>query len=454
MNVYTRIQILSSVLALTLAGFLGVVTSGCRGGTGSECVADSDCELGDLCLKRTQVIEGERYEELWGTCHVDDDDDLIPNDGDLSGSSLDRRCGVHVTSDPETGVQTVFEKVIGDCDDNCPDVSNARFSRRFVCMAKDDCCPASESAKEKATKFDRCADITDQTDTCSSCFSGENPTPKICYLGSSDGFDLDSRGCVHCRPLEEKIACATTADCNSAITAGRLPKPACSGKWQCTVNMADGTKSGFCKFFPKLVEMEDDDGYSQLWQLDSDWDGLGDECDNCPQSPNGLECKNPIFQLRCDVNQDGLITPAELMLGEQANRDGDRYGDACDLCPDLSDNDNGDLDHDGIGNPCDNDDDGDGVCDPGIVADDCHGSDNCPEIWNSSQHDMDHDGKGDECDSDADGDGVREDGDGSGVAGDNPCVGGNRRNCDDNCPGVRNSSQADENNNGIGDDCE
>jgi hypothetical protein len=47
--------------------------------------------------------------------------------------------------------------------------------------------------------------------------------------------------------------------------------------------------------------------------------------------------------------------------------------------------------------------------------------------------------RGPACDSDLDG--VRDDGDGSGVAGDNPCVGPQTQNCDDNCPYVANPDQ-------------
>jgi len=44
---------------------------------------------------------------------------------------------------------------------------------------------------------------------------------------------------------------------------------------------------------------------------------------------------------------------------------------------------------------------------------------------------------------DRDGDLIPDDGDQSGVAGDNPCVGGATANCDDNCAGMQNASQAD-----------
>jgi subtilisin family serine protease len=55
---------------------------------------------------------------------------------------------------------------------------------------------------------------------------------------------------------------------------------------------------------------------------------------------------------------------------------------------------------------------------------------------------------------DDDGDGILDDGDNSGVAGDNRCIGGNTYGCDDNCQFYPNPDQADANNNGLGDFCE
>ncbi|MHC4444261.1 MAG: thrombospondin type 3 repeat-containing protein [Planctomycetota bacterium] len=91
------------------------------------------------------------------------------------------------------------------------------------------------------------------------------------------------------------------------------------------------------------------------------------------------------------------------------------------------------------------DSDGDGIEDT---------ADNCPQVSNADQLDTDGDVSGDACDPDDDNDGILDDGDSSGVAGDNLCTGGNFNNCDDNCPLISNAQQEDINNNGIGNACE
>jgi hypothetical protein len=55
---------------------------------------------------------------------------------------------------------------------------------------------------------------------------------------------------------------------------------------------------------------------------------------------------------------------------------------------------------------------------------------------------------------DSDMDGIPDDGDNSGVAGDNPCADGQTTNCDDNCPQAANADQSDGDDDGSGDVCD
>ncbi|MFT4535139.1 MAG: hypothetical protein ACI9P5_002504 [Saprospiraceae bacterium] len=64
----------------------------------------------------------------------------------------------------------------------------------------------------------------------------------------------------------------------------------------------------------------------------------------------------------------------------------------------------------------------------------CNGMDNCPGLANEDQEDNDNDGIGDVCDSDDDNDGILDE--------------------DDNCPTVPNENQDDTDNDGIGDACD
>jgi LPXTG-motif cell wall-anchored protein len=104
--------------------------------------------------------------------------------------------------------------------------------------------------------------------------------------------------------------------------------------------------------------------------VDTDNDGVPDDEDNCPNTPNP----------------------------DQEDADGDGVGDACDNCPDAANPGQEDADGDGVGDACDN-------CsntpnpnqedvDSDRVGDAC---DNCPTVYNPDQADSNGDGIGDAC---------------------------------------------------------
>ncbi|MBU2523814.1 thrombospondin type 3 repeat-containing protein [Patescibacteria group bacterium] len=171
-------------------------------------------------------------------------------------------------------------------------------------------------------------------------------------------------------------------------------------------------------------------------QEDADFDFVGDVCDICAGTPEGVEVHNlvgcSIAQFAAlgleDDDSDGIPNLYDFCLGEGTAGGVDVYGCSMGTDADLDGwtveggdcNDNNDLINpgaleicdDGIDNDCDllediddtdcqveTDTDSDGIPDS---------IDNCPTNANVDQLDLDFDGQGDECDSDKDGDGYDE----------------------------------------------
>ncbi len=143
--------------------------------------------------------------------------------------------------------------------------------------------------------------------------------------------DLDCDGTDDC--LEPGEVDTKDLDCNLIYDACENPEP--------TGTDTDGDGKGNpCDNCPFLAN---DD------QADSDFDGTGNVCDNCPDDPN-----------------------------DQENFDSDTVGNACDNCPDEANDDQTDSDNDDLGDACDN----------------------CPYVANANQADADEDDVGNACDAD------------------------------------------------------
>ncbi len=389
-----------------------------------KCVNSGGCDRKrfDACATCTQVCNDlcASYEALCSsscaTCGGESCEISNGDQTDTDGDGVGDACDIDDDGDG-----------IPDVDDPCPLVPNDDSDVDGDGIPDDcDVCPNQYDPGQADGDGDGVGDL------CDNCPDTPNPEQAdIDEDGIGDACDDDDDG-------------DGVADAEDNCPATANPRPACESDEDCA------GASGICDLGSGLCN----------GQLDSDGDGIGDACDNCPQAANAA----------------------------QTDSDGDGVGDACDNCPQVANPEQENLDaplefeecdgpldcgagylcqggqciprcdgeftcppmyvcsgnvcepdplasFDTLGDACDPDDDGDGICDPGVTtAGDCDGQDNCPETFNPGQADSDGNGIGDACDVDSDGDGVYDDA--------------------DNCPEVENADQADGDGDGVGDACD
>ncbi len=283
-------------------------------------------------------------------------------------------------------------------------------------------------------------------------FNSAIPT-KVAYLiaagGTHNGIAVRGIG----RPKTERLYFDTLRGLESNATfLSARDNTVVKASWFAFGRLYEFTDADVCSVINAFASVglgptdRDCDGTADAVEGDRDGDTVPDGPDNCDDVANPLQD---------DADGNGV--------GDACQEDDDSDGeqDRHDNCPQTANPSQADADNDGIGDCCDDNEDNDGVprdgnCD-GDFSDPCTGGqrtdcdDNCYREANPFQENVDGDGLGNACDPDIDGDFVFNDGDRSGIAGDHPCTGGPNLNCDDNCPFVPNSAQTDTDGDGVGD---
>ncbi|CAL8239445.1 unnamed protein product, partial [Gadus morhua 'NCC'] len=268
----------------------------------------------------------------------------------------------------------------------------------------------------------------------------ENPTSSGCVENS---VCMNTPGSYRCGPCirdyigDQKRGCRPERACGNG-----QPNP-CHASAECIV-LRDGKIECQCGVGWA--------GNGYLCGPDTDIDSFPDnrlDCpekncakDNCLTVPNSgqEDADHDGMGDACDedADGDGILTHRDNCVlvpnVDQRNVDEDDFGDACDNCRAVKNNDQKDTDVDKFGDECDEDIDGDGIL---------NHRDNCKRVPNADQIDrdgdkldVDNDLIGDPCDTnkDSDGDGHQD--------------------SRDNCPAVINSSQLDTDKDGQGDECD
>jgi len=440
------------------------------GQSGPQCVPseEGECECSEYAIYKnalTLCMNANEHGECGGLrlCEQDgltDCDAPMPAPEECNG--FDDDCDEEV--DEELGALSCG---LGNCEhtvENCVDgqaqeCDPLEGAATELCNGQDDDCDGETDEEFMDTNKDGIADCLTEDDDGDGIPDGLDNCQNVANPGQED-FDLDTIGDAcdpdddddkvsdeeDCQPFDsdvypgaEETCNEVDDDCDGEVDEG-FGVTGC-GKGACehevdncqagelvVCNPFEGSEPESCDGIDNDCDGDTDEGFDDLDQdgladcsdPDDDGDDVPDEVDNCPLLPNPDQA---------DKDGDGFgdICDFGCWMGEVEEWDLDCDGvpDSVDNCLETPNPDQIDTDGNSAGDECDDDDDGDGV--PDVV-------DNCPLVQNPDQADDDGDGVGNVCDGDADGDGVED--------------------VDDNCPGVANPGQEDFDGDEAGDACD
>jgi hypothetical protein len=337
-------------------------------GFGMPCTSEKDCPPGGYC------IEGMSGLVCTASCV-----ESCPEDWECQGLHLYGR-------DLQFVCVPIFWQVCRECvtDEDCksslgtcwdfgPDGRKCTVS----CPAPEDC-PAGFVCKPFEDGEAPAAVCLPASGSCL-CKAGDEGAARACEASNEHGTCVGEQVCQ---------GESGWSDCSAAIPAAE----SCDG----IDNDCNGAKDeGF--------EDTDSDLKADCVDEDDDADGDPDETDCLPLDPlvshsgqeicDGLDnnCDGATDEGSPDTDNDSEPDCTDV------DDDEDGIEDEADNCPLVVNPGQVDTDLDEAGNDCDDDDDGDEILDE---------ADNCKLSPNPLQEDVDLDGKGDACDEDADADGT------------------------------------------------